>query len=65
MSRARRPRKGDHVLVGYPKNGIGFRCEHCGTGQDMASPCDLKVWCAASKAFFEVHKNCPPPKEKP
>ena len=48
----------EHVVC---KDGGGFRCLHCGQDQDMAMPCALPVWVAASEAFVEMHAGCAKP----
>ena len=50
--------RADHVVR---KDDGGFRCTHCGRSQDMAFPCLIDVYVAASKAFAKLHARCQAP----
>jgi hypothetical protein len=62
----RKEKKGDWVIVGGKPGEVAY-CTRCGEGLTLNMPQRIEVFVAASNAFVNCHKNCPPGKhfEKP
>lgn len=57
----RKPRKGDHVVMGPGDNQV--QCRHCGDVLTVPMPIDVRVFCDLMKSYGKVHRNCPKPQE--
>lgn len=56
-----RPRETEHILA---VDGGGFKCQHCGEVVQISLPVRVDTWCAFTRAFIEVHSDCPKPKKE-